>query len=256
MDMKQFKLIILFAIALFFINVKGSTAKERQPINLEERVKQLENYKANIDNLSKIQSENLKKNVDAEVKKALDSIDEAKKTLNLLVYIGIPGTVISLIVVFFGAVKYAKKLIMDKIVKVVEGNREEILRVIETEAFDNKLKKNKELLVISGSEDSQNNLKGFMEKLKFDKVTYRIINTFNEIPDHDLMIFNNFDGALSQDAINTLMQNTDDEDVCYVAFTNVQLERNPRLNFSNSRYTLYHSILSTLKYSDIARIGE
>ena len=93
-----------------------------------------------------------------------------------------------------------------------------------------------------------------MTKLKFKNVKYRRAGSFENIPEHDLMIFNTPDGNLTQETIDQFMRNTEDEDTCYVAYTTKQLNRDPRLNFSNSRYTLYHSILSTLKFAEIARL--
>lgn len=68
------------------------------------------------------------------------------------------------------------------------------------------------------------------------------------------MIFNTPKGQVSQEKIDELMQLTDDEDHHYVAYSTERLTPNSRLNFSNSLFTLYHNILSTLKYSEIAKL--
>ncbi|RYE12386.1 MAG: hypothetical protein EOP34_10945 [Rickettsiales bacterium] len=223
---------------------------------LEKRVQQLENYKGNIDNLSKIQSENLKKHVDDEIKKGMDKIDDAKTMITWILSLGLPATLISIAVGYFSAIRKAKKFVIDEIETVVEGNRDEIIRLIETEAFDTKLRNTKQLLVISGDEESEENLKKIMAKFKFKHIKYRRAESVDNIPDHDLMIFNSLEGNLSQEVINQFMQNTEDEDTCYVAYTTKQLDRDPRLNYSNSRYTLFHSILSTLKFAEIAHLHE
>lgn len=81
------------------------------------------------------------------------------------------------------------------------------------------------------------------------------MGSFEEIPDHDLMIFNTPKGELSQEKIDELMNLTDDEEHHYVAYTSTQrFIPNDRLNFSNSKFTIYHNILSTLKYSEIAKL--
>ena|GEM_PF-6598124 len=41
----------------------------------------------------------------------------------------------------------------------------------------------------------------FLQKLKFKKITLRVVGSFQEIPDHDLMIFNTPNGELSQEKI-------------------------------------------------------
>ncbi|OJW17275.1 NARF domain-containing protein [Mucilaginibacter sp. 44-25] len=221
---------------------------------VEKRVQQLENYKSNIDNVSKVQSENLKKYVDDEIKKGMDKVDDAKTMITWVLFLGLPATITAIILAYLSAIKRAKKFVIDKIETIVEGKREEIIRLIETEAFDTKLRNLKQLLVISGDEESEESLKKFMTKLKFKNVKYRRAGSFENIPEHDLMIFNTPDGNLTQETIDQFMRNTEDEDTCYVAYTTKQLNRDPRLNFSNSRYTLYHSILSTLKFAEIARL--
>lgn len=44
------------------------------------------------------------------------------------------------------------------------------------------------------------------------------------------------------------MSQESDDDICFVAYTTKTLDRNPRLNFANSKFTLYHSILTTLSF--------
>ncbi|MGZ3754329.1 MAG: NARF domain-containing protein [Mucilaginibacter sp.] len=259
--MKTTKISLLCFLILFAINVFSQPVPKQQQLEtrvkeLETRLKQLEDYKANIDNVSKVQSESLKKYVDDQVKKGLDQVEDAKKTITWILWLGLPVTILSIGAAYWAAITKARKFVVDKIETIVEGKREEIIRLIETEAFDTKLRNNKELLVISGDEETQESLKKFMVKLKFKNVKYRIAGGFNEIPEHDLMIFNSPDGNLTQEAITDLMNRTEDEDTCYVAYTTKQLNRDPRLNFSNSRFTLYHSILSTLKFSEIAKLAD
>ncbi|MVN22991.1 NARF domain-containing protein [Mucilaginibacter arboris] len=249
-------LIMLFPIIGISKPIQNQKSKSDARIEtLEKRVQQLENYKGNIDNLSKIQSENLRKYVDDEIKKGMGKIDDAKTMITWILWFGLPVTLISIAVGYFSAIKKAKKFVLDKIETVVEGNRDEIIRLIETEAFDTRLRNTKHLLVVSGDEESEESLKKFMTKLNFKNVKYRRAESVDNIPDHDLMIFNTPKGNLSQETIDLFMQNTEDEDICYVAYTTMQLNRDPRLNFSNSRFTLYHSILSTLKFSESARLN-
>jgi len=237
----------------------SATAQHASPSSparddLNARVMRLEDYKANIDNLSKIQSENLKKYINDEIEKQMDKVDESKKTLELLLYFGIPGTIVSLVIVFFTCITYSRKLINKRIEDLVEQKRDSIIRLIETEAFDQKLLNNKQLLVISGTEETEEQMKKFLLKLKFKKVKYRRVGDLDTLPDYDLMIFNTPDGGVPQETIDELMDRSQDEDDCYVAFTHDHLRRDPKLNFSNSRFTLYHNILTTLKFAELVKI--
>lgn len=253
--MKWFKSFMFLAFVL--LSVQVSTAKPEAEIEeLKARVKMLEDYKTNLNTLADARSEGLKSYVDKEVKQGMKDIDEAKKTLDTLVWIGIPVTIGTFVIGFISLLMYSRKLVAERIATIVEKKREDIIRLVETETSDNKLRNSKELLVISGDEESSESIKKFLEKLKFKKVTFRIAGTFDDIPEHDLMIFNTPQGELSQESIDELMQKSEDEDNCYVAYSTKRLEPNLRLNFSNSRFTLYHSILSTLKYSEIAKLIE
>lgn len=250
--MKWFKsFIFLFAT---IISTQVFAVKSNPEIeDLRKRIERLEDYKGNIETKFDAKAENLKKYLDDEVKRELTKIEEAKKTLDLLLFFGIPGTIISLLVVFIAASIHAKKLVTNRIDSVIEHKREAIISLVETETFDNKLRNQKRLLIISGSEDSNEKVLKFLRKLKFKKVTGRVITDLGNLPEHDLMVFNTPDGLVDQPIIDELMNRYQDEDDCFVAYTNTNLRRDARLNFSNSQFTLYHSILSTLKYAEIAK---
>ena len=98
------------------------------------------------------------------------------------------------------------------------------------------MKNTKKILIISSNEDSQEDIKKTMSNFKFKNLIFRINNTFKTIPEHDLIIFNNIDGEFSQSEIDKIMIAESDEEVCFVAYTTKNLERNPRLNFANSVY--------------------
>ena len=244
---------IVTILVLCSASPQQSTAIPAANNDLNSRIGRLEDYKANIDILAKIQAENLKKYVDDEIKKQMIDVEESKTTLKLLVNFGIPGTVISLIVVFVTSIIFCRKQINKKIEDIVEQKRDSIIRLIETEASDQKLLNNKQLLVISGSEETEDKMKKLLTKLKFKKVKYRRIDDLAALPEYDLMIFNTPDGGVPQETIDELMNRSEDEDDCYVAYTNAQLRRDPKLNFSNSSFTLYHNILSTLKYAQLIK---
>lgn len=221
---------------------------------LETRIATLENYKDNLDQLYTINAEKLKKDIDDTVDKKVEDIDEAKRILKWLLLIGIPATILGLLAVYFGAVKKARKIIVDRIETIVEHKREDLIKLIETQEFDTKLKNTKKLLVLSANDAANDKVKETFSKLKFKTVNFRVVTQYTAYTDYDLIIFNDFDGLFSQAVIDDYIANTPDEDVSFVAFTTKNLTRNPRINFSNSPFTLYHSILSTLKYTEILKV--
>ena len=115
MNLYKKTLVVFFCI--LFVNIAYSQKDSLQL--LDKRVKNLEEYKVNIDQLYVINSEKLSKHIDEKIEEKIKDIDEAKKILNWFLFLGIPGTIGGLIAVYFGAVRKAKKMIIDKILKVL-----------------------------------------------------------------------------------------------------------------------------------------
>lgn len=251
--MTRFSKIILVCFASIFISSISFSQKPKLD-TLETRITTLENYKDNIEQLYTINAEKLKKHVDDNVEKKVEDIDEAKKILKWLLFLGIPGTILGLLAVYFGAVKRAKKIIVERIETIVEHKRDDLIKLIETQEYDTKIKNTKKLLVLSPNDQANEKIKATFSKLKFKSVNFRVVTQYVAFNDYDLVIFNDSDGSFSQAVIDDYISNTPDEDISFVAYTIKNLTRNPRINFSNSPFTLYHSILSTLKYTEILKV--
>lgn len=149
---------------------------------------------------------------------------------------------------FWGVNKRIKKAIDDKITTIVEEKREDIIKLIKNQSFDRILKETKKILIISKTEDSQNNIKKIVLGMGFKNLIFRQLNTTRNIPENDLVVFNNIDGNFSQNEIDKIVKLDKREDSCFVAYTLKQLDRNPRMNFANSKFTLYNAILTTLTF--------
>ncbi len=250
--MRKFKRI--FLLTFMALVCSFSNAQRSLDSSFESRIKNLEEYKGNVEQLYNINAEKLTKYIDEEVRKKSSDIDEAKKILNWLLYLGLPATILAIVGLYYNAVRKTKKLIQERIENIVEHKREEFVKLIETQEYDTKLKNTKKLLVLSSNGISNEKIKVLFSKLKFKNVIYRVVTEYAAFNDSDLVIFNNEDGSFSQAIIDDYITNTPDEDISFVAYTNVNLTRNSRINFSNSPFTLYHSVLSTLKYTEILKI--
>ena len=99
---------------------------------------------------------------------------------------------------FWGVNKRIKKAIDDKITTIVEEKREDIIKLIKNQSFDRILKETKKILIISKTEDSQNNIKKIVLGMGFKNLIFRQLNTTRNIPENDLVVFNNIDGNFSQ----------------------------------------------------------
>lgn len=243
--MRKLKLIAIIFSLMIQSNMLFAENTTDRTVELEKRITYLEEYKSNIDNLSKIEIQNAKD----ELKKELDSkYEDVENLLKLILILGIPTTLWGFYMAIWGIKRKVQKLIDDKIETIVEQKREEIIKLVSNQEFETSLKNTKKIVVISPTEDAQDEVKKTMSNFKFKNLIFRINNTFNEIPEHDLIIFNNIDGEFSQIEIDNIMAEESDEDVCFVAYTTKILDRNTRLNFANSKFTLYHSILTTLSF--------
>ncbi len=252
--MKKIKVISLFCLFLLQSNyMLSQNSAKLNPTDIERRLSTLENYKENIDNVSKIEVQAAKE----ELKKEFDSdYKNVRNLLALILGLGLPATLYTVYMMFWGVNKKMKNLINEKIETIVEHKREEIIKLINNQEFEKNLKNNKKLLVISENEDAQDEIKRMMSNFKFKNLAFRINKSFQNIPEHDLIIFNNCDDSLTQQDINEFMDSITDEDTYFVAYTSKQLERNPRLNFANSKFTLYHNILTTLSFVETLKQDE
>ncbi|WP_291132629.1 NARF domain-containing protein [Flavobacterium sp. UBA7682] len=249
------KKIKLFAfIALF--TVLTMSAKEIDSIKivkLEGRVTQLENYKINIENVYKAEyqkSQNdLAKDIDEKYK-------DVRNLFAMILILGIPSSLYGIYLMFWGIKKKVNQSIAEKIETIVEQKREDIIKLIQSQKFERRLKDTKKIIVISENEESQEEIKSTIETFKFKNVVYRINKSYDNLPEYDLIIINNCDGEFKQEDVTDIINSAADDDVCFVAYTTKQLDRNPKLNFANSKFTLYHNILTTLSFSEAIKINE
>lgn len=256
--MKLYRILSVFlytVICVLWIQI--SFAQTNPEIKaLDERISRLEGYKIDISTQADARAETLKNQVEKDLAEGLQEIEDSKETLDLLLKLGIPITIGSFLIGYFSIIYFIKKLVTTRISSIIEKKRDDIIRLVETETFDNKLRNTKVILVISADEDGSEKIGMFLRKLKFKKVLCRTIGSFTELPIHDLMVFNMPEGELSQQQVDQLIAMNDDVDTHFVAYSKDRLNPNDRLNFSNSSFTLYHNILSTLKYSEVVKLIE
>lgn len=253
-DMKKFRVYMVICTLLLQSNyLISQNQTNTNSSDFEKRLSNLENYKENINTVSKIEVQAAKE----ELKKEFDSdYKNVRNLLALILGLGLPTTLYAVYMMYWGFSKKMKNIINEKIETIVEHKREEIIKLINNQEFEKNLKNNKKLLVISENEDAQDEIKRMMSNFKFKNLTFRINKSFQNMPEHDLIIFNNCDDSLTQQDINEFMDSIDDEDTYFVAYTSKQLERNPRLNFANSKFTLYHNILTTLSFVETLKQDE
>lgn len=178
--------------------------------------------------------------------------------LKVLGFLGIPATLVGLILLFFSVkkliedkvttnLKNAEALVDSKIANIVADNKSNILQLIRSQDLENMLKNESSMLLVSPNQKEENIIKGIMNKFKFSGIKYRVMDNYqNPKQEFDLVIFN----QMENDIVKEFLKNANEDDF-FVAFTKVNLDRHERLNFANSPMTLYSNILNTLKYKHL-----
>lgn len=250
--MKKIKL-LAFSVFFMFLTMNAKESDSTKIANLEGRVGQLENYKINIENVYKAEyqkSQNdLAKDIDEKYK-------DVRNLFTMILILGIPSSIYGIYLMFWGIKKKVNQSIAEKIETIVEQKREDIIKLIQSQKFERHLKENKKIIVISENEESQEEIRNTIETFKFKNVIYRINKSYDSLPEYDLIIINNCDGVFKQQDVTDIINFANNDDVCFVAYTTKQLDRDPKLNFANSKFTLYHSILTTLSFSEAIKMKE
>nr|WP_314494236.1 NARF domain-containing protein [uncultured Chryseobacterium sp.] len=242
--MKKINIFILLLLLPLFIFGKNDSTEISQ---INKRLTTLEQYKEMMVEHSKLEYEK-------SAKKLEEQIDE--KTSTILWTFG-TFTVLALAALGVNALNFwnLNKKIDGKINSVIEGiieqKREDILSIVKDEEYERKLKHTKNILVISSSRDAEEEIKHTFSKFNFKNVKFRVKGSFQTIPENDIVVFNNLNGELDQIFINSIVSNINDDEKCYIGYTTTNLDRHEQFNFANSRFTLYHNLLNTLKFSDL-----
>lgn len=232
---------------LLFLSTNTYSQSDSARLNaLETKVQLIEDYKSNIDQYAKVELEKHKSELKAEIDKDYKNV---RNLFALILLIGVPTTLYGLYEILWGTKKKIKKAIEEKIEKIVELKREDIIELINNQAYDRQIKANKKILILSVSERAQEDIKNTTANMGFKNLIFRVTNSTTALPENDLIIINNIDGEFSQEKINKIVDENNDEDTIFVAYTSKQIDRNPRMNFANSKFTLYHSILTTLVFT-------
>jgi len=243
----RIKKILIMAICMCGLIMNGQNSDSLRINDLENKVKYLEEYKSNIETVYKIE-------LDDAIKTFEEDFESKYKDLitlfSIVLILGISSSLFGAYLWFFGIKKKANQLINNKIEDIVEQKREDIIELIKSQEFERKLKQTKKILVLSDNQDGQNDIKKIIDKFKFKNVVYRINKSYENLPEHDLVIINNIDGEFTQNEVNRLLEEINDEDIFFVIYTNKRLDHNPRLNFANSKFTLYNNIFTTLSFTE------
>lgn len=138
---------------------------------------------------------------------------------------------------------------------LVSMNKERFIELINQQNKELQVKRRKNILVLSQSDEEMEFLKSFFKKMEFKNVDFRRIQNNLDTTNYDLVIFNNENGSLEISRIYEIANNATN-DTMFFYFGGVRLDLSEihkiknRLAISNLRPQLYGNIIQALIYQD------
>lgn len=139
------------------------------------------------------------------------------------------------------------------IAEKVEIETERIRRMVDDCKKEEKLMKEKNILIISEDSEKQKEIKKILKK--FNKITdFRLGDELYDLNKYDVILFNNIDGASKKEELNEIIKNNDNINAVYFYFNKERKifdsEKPDNTNFANANSTLVGNLLDLMKYQD------
>lgn len=253
------KYLISILIGTFFsLGMFAQDNSSRDSIigTLEQRILTLENQKELLDGkfeLQKGELENQFATYKNEVDPSIYKIDSFFWLMGVLGFISFIGMLITIGSIFWYARSRAKKEVDNKLGAIFDENRDQISSLIKKESLEKKLKAASKLLVVHSDIKHKGEVKDILREANFPDNNIEFKNIKEEVPsleDYHLII-----QAIGEDVEDTDIQKYLDLDEKYfvVYFKGRKAILNSyrhNSSIANSKFTLYHHIMNTLKYMD------
>ncbi|MFN8415755.1 MAG: NARF domain-containing protein [Cytophagaceae bacterium] len=232
---------------------------------LDKRVEFLENYnKEIIDKKFENKSTELSNKIDNELLQATNKISDQYRVIEIT-----GGVIVVLIAIGVGAMGYqyiwgfkkqADKLLRNRLDTHIKENTHLIIDIIASQKTENIIKTKRQILIIAGSEKEKEQTYDLLKKWGFNLINSVVVNKYQDVPKSDLIVFSCNDRTLPHNLILDFMKK-DSEECSFIFYSNVgrlNVETDEayseRVNFANSKYTLYHQIISTLSFKEVFKI--
>lgn len=253
----------VFLVLAFF------SAFASDPI-VEDRIQKLEDYNKEVaqqrwENLeAKLEGRlsNLEGKIENQLKENQIIINEQLSTFKIigwvvgaLLTIGVLGFIYQLT---WGFKKLAEKTLKDKLKSHLFENAQSLMELVNSQKEASKVKREKLIRVVSGSDEETNMMKNQLERMGFQKFECTTISSPIPFPNSDLLIFCNIKNNLQIPTIVSYMEQSEEDEVFIYYGGRLMLpEGKPglsaKLNYANSKFTLYHHIVNTLVFKDILK---
>ncbi len=263
---------IKLIIAVFFCCYTSSFSQNSKTNALEidklnDRIEILEGQKENLNKQSDLLKEDFeikKKDIDTRFSENKIGIDKELSGIRNLLYtlgIGVLGLLLGYWFYFRSFIKkkaeeVAETKINTIITKVVEVNKDKIVELIKSQNLELKVKEKSNIQVITESEEDIEYLASFFKEVNIPNVTYRLSKEYEKPSSNvDLIIFDDHRVTkLNHDLFNEYIQKSNNENMLFIFFGDrFNAVDRERVNFANSRFTLYNQIMNSLKYNELKK---
>lgn len=257
---------IIIVVSLLIIATIAKASDSLRINDIDNRLKNLESYKNEVlDQKFETKAEALSNQVNQEVSKAKEEVIKAGDSINDKIWMfGIGG---GIVVVILGAgfamslsniKKSGEAMLKNKLEGHLSENSDYIIDMITSQKSENRIRKEKKILILAPNHEVSIRTTNLLKGMGFEDLNALEVSSYNELQNADLILFSNMDGLMDEALILEFMEKSGN-DSSFI-FYGKRLNHNgnadyaERLNFANSRHTLYHQIINTLTFKEIFKI--
>lgn len=250
--------VCLFGILIPSVNVNAQP-NDKTLSELEDKIKKYDEIISKYDNKSEQLKNELDKNkndLDKKINdldKKITNLDMIKNTILIVgAILGITG-----IPSYFKIKDTIKKdinnKINDKLDTFLDSNVEKLNKLVSIKDREDKLKKDKKILVLSKGESDRKVIKRILRE--FEEVTCEDIDNIpKKLSNYDVVLLNNNSGVIDHTQIFSVINNNKDLNYIYYSTNGKNLEGlsgKENITFASTKVTLCTNLINLLKYQGL-----
>lgn len=268
------KWIKIFPLLLFLMGLFSIAIGQNPPTleSLDRRLDQLEKNKTAIEEIIEADID-YEKNADTITRHRKQEIDDKYAELKNNFLMFIISSILLGGVAIVGGIAFLKKIRKElhdkvdakytqKVDALIDNRRNDFLAMIDDKNIENTIRNHRKLLLLSTHTSHQAQIREIVEEFKFTEgnVKHRVyadeqtadekVEVVERIKDADLIILNSPDGVFDEKTLEVVNQYPKKYFVNFRTGTGFA-PRHERMNFANSKFTLYHAVMLTLKYREL-----
>ncbi len=236
--------------------VENNTNYTQAIEKLEGEISVLQSQKDNLDTQVAIMKEGINTRFDQKNLEMKDDLYLIYSIIALITSLGIAGILPLRSFIEKQAKSVAEEEVRKHVADMVEADKEKIIQLIENQDLELNIKKNSRILVICETAEDQNELTKFFQEVGIVNVSY-IVNGGYSAPasNIDLVLFDDHRDTKEQhDLFKEYIEKSTDSELAFLFYGRalMNVDRN-KFNATNSKFTLYEQIITTLKYVEFKK---